>query len=169
MFQRWMINHLYNIPFRVFAIKTPGAITVCLRHGPDLDVTAVKIVIPVVNQFRFVKYKPYMIEPLDFVRFMVCGHQPVQGQIIIAGTKVNIVGVRPPLDFHSQQVNIEPFTLFEPAYIECNVMHTTGCCRSCHSVIMPLIYDRGSAPYTSVTQDGRFLPVTGDGMIVHSM
>lgn len=104
-----MINHLHDISFRIFTIKTPGTVTMGLWPCFHPDLVSIKEFIPIVYKFRGLEYESDMIQPLRTCRPLVRG-DTMQGQIVRPGTKVDTVGVRSPFHLHAEEANIKIFT-----------------------------------------------------------
>ena len=149
-----MIDHLYRIAIRILAIEAPGTVTMCFWLCYQHNAVVVQETVPVINQFRFLEDKSYMVQALRTSRGFFRGH-PVNGQVIVAGTKVQIILIRTPLDGHPDQVHVEMLACLKIFHIQGNVVHST-CWRWSGHLRNPGLFVFESAQlYTSICIFGR--------------
>lgn len=82
---------------------------------------------PFIDLFRRPEYETQVVERLARTPRQA-RRRPVQGKVILAlAGKIQVIGIRLPFDFHTQQVNIEPATGLEILHQQ-GQMPQTSCC-----------------------------------------
>ncbi len=124
-----MENYLHAIFVRIFAVKAARSVAMGFRRLDYRDVMPAEKLMPRIHLCGRLDNKTDMVKPLRTARRLP---RTMQSQIVIAGTQIEIVGIRSPLYRHTQQIHVERLAGFQLLDAERDVSYTTGRFGSLH-------------------------------------
>lgn len=120
-----VVDDLDRVAGRVETVKAAGAITVGTGRGLHFHIMATQEIEPDIDLLGLIDNKTDVVEPL-VTGEVISARGAVQGQIVIAGGEIDIVGVGPPLDLHPHQIDVEVLASLEVGNEQCDVAQAGG-------------------------------------------